>query len=65
MKNMSELGSRRSVVRPHFRTLKVVAAELHINPNFLRTHCLMSRIHTRLSNGRIVLDDEDTMLLIQ
>lgn len=65
MKKVSKLGSPRSVERPHFRPIKVVAAELNVNANFLRTYCIVSGIHTKLSHGGMLLDDEDTMLLIQ
>ncbi|MDQ0849158.1 hypothetical protein QFZ65_001096 [Arthrobacter sp. B3I9] len=46
-------------VKPVFRTPEEVAPELGISKSTLRGYCLASGIHTRLSNRRIMLTEDD------
>lgn len=49
--------------QPHFRPVFDVADELGISRSTLRMYCIVSGVHTRLSQNRIMLDDADIIRL--
>lgn len=54
-----------STSKPLFRTPEDVAPELGMSRTELRRYCRESGIHTRLSNRRIVLHEDDIRRLVQ